>query len=118
MFVKSTAGVNFINVLRTIFFVRMSFRQLFSSYMYVEKRRLYEKFVHLTLMKSSSGHPRKCAASHRLRPTGVDSTIKLSRQFLLFLDEEMHFFFVFLNNFSFFCTSKLHFFRYDRPVSY
>jgi len=33
------------------FFVRMSFWQLFSSYMYVERRRSYEKFVRLTLMK-------------------------------------------------------------------
>jgi len=33
----------------------MSFRQLFSSYMYVEKRRSWVKFVHLMLMKLTPG---------------------------------------------------------------
>jgi len=33
----------------------MSFWQLFSSYMYVEKRRSYEKFFRLTLMKLTTG---------------------------------------------------------------
>ncbi len=30
-----------------VFFVRMSFRQLFSSYMYVEKRHSYEKLINV-----------------------------------------------------------------------
>jgi len=37
------------------FLVRTLFRQLFSSYMYVEKRRSYQKFVHFTLMKLTTG---------------------------------------------------------------
>jgi len=37
------------------YFVRTSFRQLFFSYMYVEKRRWYEQFVRLTLMKLTLG---------------------------------------------------------------
>jgi len=45
------SSVNFINIKRTNFLSETLFRQLFSSYMYVKKRRSYEKFVHLTLMK-------------------------------------------------------------------
>jgi len=39
--------VNFINNLRRNFLYETSFWQLFSRYMYVKKRRLYEKFVRL-----------------------------------------------------------------------
>jgi len=48
---KKRSGVNFINVFRANFKVQASFQQLFSSYMYVEKQRLYEKFVRKMLMK-------------------------------------------------------------------
>jgi len=37
------------------FLVQTLFWQLFSSYMYVEKRRSYQKFVHFTLMKLTTG---------------------------------------------------------------
>jgi len=40
-------AVNFINNLRTNFSYETSFRLLFSRYMYVKKRRSYEKFVRL-----------------------------------------------------------------------
>ncbi len=43
--------VNFINIKRANFLYKTSFRQLFSSYMYVKKRHLYEQFVRFTLMK-------------------------------------------------------------------
>jgi len=49
------SGVNFINILREHFSFEMSFRQLFSSNMYVKKWRSYEKFVRLTLMKLTTG---------------------------------------------------------------
>jgi len=39
------AGLNFINIKCTNFLYETSFRQLFSSDMYVEKRRSYKKFV-------------------------------------------------------------------------
>ncbi len=41
--VKSTPGVNFINVFRVLFFVRMPFRQLFSTY--VRKKAAETTFV-------------------------------------------------------------------------
>jgi len=44
-------GVNFINVKRTRFSYKMLFWQLFSSYMYIKKRRSYKKFVRKILMK-------------------------------------------------------------------
>jgi hypothetical protein len=40
------------------FFVRTSFRQLFSSYMYVKKRCLYKKFVCKMLMKLTANAKR------------------------------------------------------------
>jgi len=49
--IKIRSGVNFINVKRANFSYKCWFWQLFSSYMYVPKQRLYEKFVRLTLMK-------------------------------------------------------------------
>jgi len=48
-------GVNFINVFRTNFSYEHHFSSFFSSYMYVEKRRMYENFVRLTLMKLTTG---------------------------------------------------------------
>ncbi len=48
-------GVNFMNIKRANFSYEMPFRQLFSSYMYVKKQRLYEKVVRLTLMKLTIG---------------------------------------------------------------
>jgi len=45
------SGLNFINVLRTNFSYECQISAAFSSYMYVEKQRSYEKFVRLTLMK-------------------------------------------------------------------
>jgi len=44
-------GVNFINVKHANFLYERRFGSFFSSYLYVEKRHLYEKFVRLTLMK-------------------------------------------------------------------
>jgi len=52
---RKRLGVNFINVKRTNFFYERRVSAAFSSYMYVEKRRLYEKFVRLTLMKLTLG---------------------------------------------------------------
>jgi len=46
-----TAGVNFINVKCTHFSYKCRVSAAFSSYMYNEKRRSYEKFVHLMWMK-------------------------------------------------------------------
>jgi hypothetical protein len=43
--------VNFINVKRTNFLYERHISAAFSSYMYVEKRCSYEKFVHKMLMK-------------------------------------------------------------------
>ncbi len=43
--------VNFINVKRTNFSYEDCVSAAFSSYMYVEKRRSYVKFVRLKLMK-------------------------------------------------------------------
>jgi len=48
-------GVHFTNIKHSRFFVRMSFRQLFSSFMYVEKQHSYVKFARLTLMKLTVG---------------------------------------------------------------
>jgi len=44
-------GVNFINIKRTNFLYNCRVSAAFSSYMYVEKQRSYEKFVRLSLMK-------------------------------------------------------------------
>ncbi len=52
---KDGSGVNFINVKRSKFSYETSFRQLFSSDMYVKKRCSYEKFVRLMLMKLTPG---------------------------------------------------------------
>ncbi len=48
-------GVNFINIKRANFLYETSFWQLFSSYMYMKKWRLFEKFVRLRLMKLTPG---------------------------------------------------------------
>ncbi len=60
-------AVNFINVERTNFSYETSFWQLFSSDMYVKKRRSYEKFVRLTLMKLTTGW--LCHLCHKITPT-------------------------------------------------
>jgi len=52
---KLTTGVNFINIKCANFSYKTFFGQLFSSYMYIKKRRLYKKFAHLTLMKLTAG---------------------------------------------------------------
>jgi len=44
-------GVNFINILRERFSYKHHLLAAFYSYMYVEKRRLYEKFVRIMLKK-------------------------------------------------------------------
>jgi len=46
--------VNFINVKRTNFSYKRRILAAFSSYMYVEKLRSYENFVHKMLMKCST----------------------------------------------------------------
>jgi len=51
IFHHCTYVVNFINVKRTNFSYEHRISAASSSYMYVEKRRSYEKFVRLTLMK-------------------------------------------------------------------
>ncbi len=48
---KNEKIVNFINVKRTIFLYERCVLAAFSSYMYIEKRRWYEKFVRKMLMK-------------------------------------------------------------------
>jgi len=50
-----TSGVNFINVKRTNFLYECRVLAAFSSYMYVEKRHLYEKLVRKMLMKLTPG---------------------------------------------------------------
>ena len=49
MLVKLTPAINFINV--TNFLYERHVLAAFSTYMYVEKRRLYEKFVRKMLVK-------------------------------------------------------------------
>ncbi len=52
---KLTAGVNFINILRTRFLYKHLFLAAFSSYIYAEKAaegRLYKKCAQIALMKS------------------------------------------------------------------
>jgi len=51
-------GVNFINVKRTKNSYERRISAAFSSYMYVEKRHLYEIFVRITLMKLTTD--RRC----------------------------------------------------------
>jgi len=51
-------GVNFINVKCTKNSYERRISAAFSSYMYVEKRRSYEIFVRITLMKLTTGFPR------------------------------------------------------------
>jgi hypothetical protein len=46
-----TTVVNFINVKRTIFLYERRILAAFSSYIYVEKRRSYKKFVRKMLIK-------------------------------------------------------------------
>jgi hypothetical protein len=53
--VKSIPEVNFINIKRTNFSYKCHVLEAFSSYMYVEKRHLYEKFVCKMLMKLTPG---------------------------------------------------------------
>jgi len=55
MFIKLTPAVNFINNLRTNFSYEMSFRQLFSRYMYVKKTTFVRKIRMLMLMKLTAG---------------------------------------------------------------
>jgi hypothetical protein len=55
MLMKLTAGVNFINVKRTKNSYERCILAAFSSYMYVEKRRSYEIFVRIILMKLTAG---------------------------------------------------------------
>ncbi len=51
MFVKSIPVVNFINVKRTNFLYEHGILAAFSSYMYVEKRLSYKKFVRKMFVK-------------------------------------------------------------------
>jgi len=48
--------VNYINVKLTNFLYERRVLAAFSSYMYVKKRRLYEKIVRKMLMKLTAGH--------------------------------------------------------------
>jgi len=52
-----TTAVNFINVLRTNFLYKRCISAAFSSYMYIEKRRSYEKCIRKMLMKLTPGFP-------------------------------------------------------------
>ncbi len=52
----STLGVNFINAKCTNFWYEHCVSAAFSNYMYVEKRRSYEKFVRKMLMKLTPVH--------------------------------------------------------------
>ncbi len=52
----ATIGVNFINILCTRFSYERHVLTAFYSYMYVEKQYLHEKFVHIMLMKLTTGH--------------------------------------------------------------
>jgi hypothetical protein len=52
---KIPHGVNFINVKCTKNLYERHVLAAFSSYMYVEKQCLYEKFVRITLMKLTNG---------------------------------------------------------------
>jgi len=54
---KVAPGVNFINVKRTKNSYERCISAAFSSYMYVEKRRSYEIFVRITLMKLATVVP-------------------------------------------------------------
>jgi len=49
------AGVNFINILRARFSYEHHVSAAFYSYMYVEKRRSYKKFVRIMLKKLTTG---------------------------------------------------------------
>ncbi len=51
MLLKSTTGINFINVFCTLFFVQKSFLAAFSSYVLALAKKLYKKCARLTLMK-------------------------------------------------------------------
>ncbi len=52
---STSRGCQFHQHYTRAFFVRTSFRQLFSSYKYVEKRRLYKKCVRKMLIKLTRG---------------------------------------------------------------
>ncbi len=52
---KSQPGVNFINIKRTNFSYKRRVLAAFSSYMYIEKWRSYEKFVRKMMMKLTPG---------------------------------------------------------------
>jgi len=74
-FGKWRTGVNFINILRTNFLYELHISAAFSSYMYVEKRRSYEKFVRIMLMKLTPG----LANSHMFGEQPTDFSLQIQQ---------------------------------------